>query len=42
MKDDMTQLQEFHKAIPTTSWKNALTEWTPENIWICFTNNMSM
>ncbi|GBC45084.2 hypothetical protein GLOIN_2v1477001 [Rhizophagus irregularis DAOM 181602=DAOM 197198] len=42
MKDDMTQLQEFREALPTTSWKNALTEWTPEDIWICSTNDMGM
>ena len=42
MKDDITQLQEFREAIPTTSWKNALTEWTPEDIWICSTNDMGM
>ena len=42
MKDDMTQLQEFREAVPTTSWKNALTEWTPEDIWICSTNDMGM
>ena len=42
MKDDMTQLQEFREAIPTTSWKNALTEWMPEDIWICSTNDMDM
>ena len=42
MKDDITQLQEFRKAIPTTLWKNALTEWTPEDIQICFTNDMGI
>src|SRR6266496_4825577 len=42
MKDDMIQLQEFCETIPTTSWKNALTEWMPEDIWICSTNDMDM
>ncbi|CAG8608058.1 5380_t:CDS:2, partial [Diversispora eburnea] len=33
---------QFHKAIPKTSWENALAQWTPNDIWICSTNGMGM
>ncbi|RHZ88628.1 hypothetical protein Glove_21g17 [Diversispora epigaea] len=42
MKNDLAQLQEFRKAILKTTWENALAQWTPNNIWICFTNDMGM
>ncbi|CAG8463930.1 2912_t:CDS:2 [Acaulospora morrowiae] len=42
MKNDIIQLLEFCKAIPKTTWENALAQWTPNNIWICSTNDMGM
>lgn len=42
MKNDIAQLLEFRKAIPKTAWENALTQWTPNNIWICSTNDMGI
>ncbi|RHZ89332.1 hypothetical protein Glove_16g107 [Diversispora epigaea] len=40
MENDIAQLLEFRKAIPKTSWENALTQWTPNDIWICSTNDI--
>ncbi|CAG8615852.1 9837_t:CDS:2, partial [Diversispora eburnea] len=32
MKNDLAQLLEFRKAIPKTTWENALAQWTPNDI----------
>ncbi|CAG8572245.1 6654_t:CDS:2 [Ambispora leptoticha] len=42
MKNNITQLLEFYKTIPKTTWENALAQWTPNDIWICSTNDMDM